>query len=260
MLLHWFSHSAQELSQCLGLRQPCLATFSGPWAHTILQWGWMFILLLYGVHEVIFLICYLSPAKGWDFFSQDVMVFCYPAGRKVTICVCYLSQSYSNDEHSPEPRDMLRSSPSRSHRHSVGFVPTVYNGTLPPSEFLRFLHKHARNTIIQSPPSLYHGGMSVLSDSAHRGLAPCPAVTAVMRNPVYTVRSHRVHTSNCPSVASQICHQHTHTRLPPPPHFTDYLMFMSKVFKLLVHSFWWDLLWWLIFLNEPVSQRHNHII
>nr|XP_020458848.1 disks large homolog 5-like [Monopterus albus] len=89
-------------------------------------------------------------------------------------------QSYSNDENSPEPRDMLHSSPSRSHRHSVGFVPTVYNGTLPPN-------------------------------SAHRGLAPCPAVTAVMRNPVYTVRSHRVHTSNCPSVVSQICHQHTHT-------------------------------------------------
>lgn len=37
-------------------------------------------------------------------------------------------------------------------------------------------------------------------------------MTAVMRNPVYTVRSHRVHTSNCASVASQICHQHTHTR------------------------------------------------
>ncbi|KAM8859736.1 disks large homolog 5a isoform 3-T3 [Spinachia spinachia] len=89
-------------------------------------------------------------------------------------------QSYSNDEHSPEPRDMLRSSPSRSHRHSVGFVPTVYNGTLPPN-------------------------------SAHRGLSPCSAVTAVMRNPVYTVRSHRVHTSNCQSVTSQICHQHTHT-------------------------------------------------
>ncbi|XP_013860552.1 disks large homolog 5a isoform X3 [Austrofundulus limnaeus] len=89
-------------------------------------------------------------------------------------------QSYSNDEHSPEPRDMLRSSPSRSHRHSVGFVPTHYSGSLPPN-------------------------------SAHRGLSPCPAVTAVMRNPVYTVRSHRVHTSNCPSVASQICHQQTHT-------------------------------------------------
>uniref|UniRef100_A0A8C5HAW4 Discs, large homolog 5a (Drosophila) n=1 Tax=Gouania willdenowi TaxID=441366 RepID=A0A8C5HAW4_GOUWI len=72
--------------------------------------------------------------------------------------------------------DMLRSSPSRSHRHSVGFVPPVFNGSV-----------------------------------THRGLSPCPAVTAVMRNPVYTVRSHRVHTSNCPTVASQMCHQHTHT-------------------------------------------------
>ncbi|XP_038148825.1 disks large homolog 5a isoform X2 [Cyprinodon tularosa] len=89
-------------------------------------------------------------------------------------------QSYSNDDHSPDSRDVLHSSPSPSNRHSVGLVPAVYNGSLPPN-------------------------------SAHRGLSPCPAVTAVMRNPVYTVRSHRVHTSNCPSVASQICHQHTHT-------------------------------------------------
>uniref|UniRef100_A0A671LVX6 Disks large homolog 5-like n=1 Tax=Sinocyclocheilus anshuiensis TaxID=1608454 RepID=A0A671LVX6_9TELE len=37
------------------------------------------------------------------------------------------------------------------------------------------------------------------SDSAHRGLAPCSAVTAVMKNPVYMVRSHRVHTNNCPT-------------------------------------------------------------
>nr|XP_057914653.1 disks large homolog 5-like isoform X3 [Doryrhamphus excisus] len=103
-----------------------------------------------------------------------------PAFQRTPPCSCHPSQSYSNDEHSPEPRDMLRSSPSRSHRHSVGFVPTVYNGTLPPN-------------------------------SAHRGLSPCPAVTAVMRNPVYTVRSHRVHASNCPSVASQICHQHAPT-------------------------------------------------
>ncbi|XP_072533994.1 disks large homolog 5a isoform X3 [Salminus brasiliensis] len=93
-------------------------------------------------------------------------------------------QSYSNDGDCVDQREVLRSSPSRPHRHSVGFVPTVYNGTLPPN-------------------------------SVHRGLAPCTAVTAVMRNPVYTVRSHRVHTSNCPSVASQICHQHTH---PSPQH------------------------------------------
>uniref|UniRef100_A0A665WV61 Disks large homolog 5-like n=1 Tax=Echeneis naucrates TaxID=173247 RepID=A0A665WV61_ECHNA len=70
---------------------------------------------------------------------------------------------------------------------------------------MRFHHSH------KFPPSLTWWCVCGLSDSAHRGLAPCPAVTAVMRNPVYTVRSHRVHTSNCPSVASQICHQHTHT-------------------------------------------------
>ncbi|XP_028844179.1 disks large homolog 5a isoform X2 [Denticeps clupeoides] len=92
-------------------------------------------------------------------------------------------QSYSSDDQCVETQEMLRSSPNR-HRHSMGFVPTVYNGTLPPN-------------------------------SAHRGLAPCPAVTAVMRNPVYTVRSHRVHPNNCPSVANQICNQHSH---PSPQH------------------------------------------
>lgn len=30
MPLHWHSHPTQELSQCLGLRQACLATSSGP--------------------------------------------------------------------------------------------------------------------------------------------------------------------------------------------------------------------------------------
>uniref|UniRef100_A0A8C1X4S4 Discs, large homolog 5a (Drosophila) n=1 Tax=Cyprinus carpio TaxID=7962 RepID=A0A8C1X4S4_CYPCA len=53
------------------------------------------------------------------------------------------------------------------------------------------------------------------SDSAHRGLAPCSAVTAVMKNPVYMVRSHRVHTNNCPTVTNQISQQHTH---PSPQH------------------------------------------
>ncbi|XP_030627570.1 disks large homolog 5a [Chanos chanos] len=89
-------------------------------------------------------------------------------------------QSYSNDEQSVEQREILRSSTNRLHRHSVGFVPTVYNGTL-------------------------------LPNSVHRTLAPCPAVTAVMWNPVYTVRSQRVTNNNCPSVASQICQQQTHT-------------------------------------------------
>uniref|UniRef100_A0A8C5CX17 Discs, large homolog 5a (Drosophila) n=1 Tax=Gadus morhua TaxID=8049 RepID=A0A8C5CX17_GADMO len=93
----------------------------------------------------------------------------------------YPWMSYSHEEAPLELREMVRSSPSRSHRHSMGFQPTLYNGSLPPN-------------------------------SAHRGLSPCPAVTAVMRNPVYTVRSHRVHASNCPTVTSPVSHMHTHTR------------------------------------------------
>ncbi|XP_051504097.1 disks large homolog 5-like isoform X2 [Myxocyprinus asiaticus] len=93
-------------------------------------------------------------------------------------------QSYSNDGDCVEQREMLRSSPNRPHRHSVGFVPSAYNGTLPPN-------------------------------SAHRGLAPCSAVTAVMKNPVYMVRSHRVHTNNCPTIVNQINQQQTH---PSPQH------------------------------------------
>ncbi|MFT7807171.1 disks large homolog 5 isoform X1 [Arapaima gigas] len=93
-------------------------------------------------------------------------------------------QSFSNDEQSPEPGDTGHYSPKRAHRHSLGFVPPGYNGTM-------------------------------ASHATHRGLAPCPAVTAVMRNPIYTAWSHRVHTNNCPSVPSQICHPHSH---PSPQH------------------------------------------
>lgn len=50
-------------------------------------------------------------------------------------CVC-VEQSYSNDGDSIDQRDVLRSSPSRPYRHSIGFVPTLYNGTLPPSKSL----------------------------------------------------------------------------------------------------------------------------
>uniref|UniRef100_A0A668AM15 Discs, large homolog 5a (Drosophila) n=1 Tax=Myripristis murdjan TaxID=586833 RepID=A0A668AM15_9TELE len=86
--------------------------------------------------------------------------------------------------------------------------------------------------------------LSFVSDSAHRGLAPCPAVTAVMRNPVYTVRSHRVHTSNCPSVASQILHgsvsltyhacTHVHTRSPSLCHFRYLVKALTTVLCLLL--------------------------
>uniref|UniRef100_A0AAQ5ZTA7 Discs, large homolog 5b (Drosophila), tandem duplicate 1 n=1 Tax=Amphiprion ocellaris TaxID=80972 RepID=A0AAQ5ZTA7_AMPOC len=44
------------------------------------------------------------------------------------------------------------------------------------------------------------------------GLAPCPAVTAVMRNPVYTAWSHEIQTNNCPPAPSSGIHPHSHTR------------------------------------------------
>uniref|UniRef100_A0A3B3S6P0 Discs, large homolog 5a (Drosophila) n=1 Tax=Paramormyrops kingsleyae TaxID=1676925 RepID=A0A3B3S6P0_9TELE len=56
--------------------------------------------------------------------------------------------------------------------------------------------------------------LSSATAAGFSGLAPCPAVTAVMRNPIYTAWSHRVHTNNC-SVPSQICHPHSH---PSPQH------------------------------------------
>uniref|UniRef100_A0AAQ5Y7B5 Discs, large homolog 5b (Drosophila), tandem duplicate 1 n=1 Tax=Amphiprion ocellaris TaxID=80972 RepID=A0AAQ5Y7B5_AMPOC len=43
------------------------------------------------------------------------------------------------------------------------------------------------------------------------GLAPCPAVTAVMRNPVYTAWSHEIQTNNCPPAPSSGIHPHSHT-------------------------------------------------
>ncbi|XP_057214878.1 disks large homolog 5 isoform X2 [Triplophysa rosa] len=82
-------------------------------------------------------------------------------------------QSFSNDEQSPEPVDLVRFSPFRSNRHSAAFSSA---------------HAHT------SP----------------RTLSPYPAVTAVMRNPVYTAWSHCVKTTNSPSVPA-----HTHSPVSP---------------------------------------------
>ncbi|XP_031699324.1 disks large homolog 5-like isoform X2 [Anarrhichthys ocellatus] len=117
-------------------------------------------------------------------------------------------QSFSNDEHSPEPMDLLRFSPMRSNRYSMTFVPPSYG--------------------------------SVTSHPAQRGLAPCPAVTAVMRNPVYTAWSHEIQTNNCPPApSSHTSPQHqgclsldlghkrtgdlTETSCSQPPHSTNSL-------------------------------------
>ncbi|XP_013767111.1 disks large homolog 5-like [Pundamilia nyererei] len=88
-------------------------------------------------------------------------------------------QSFSNDEHSPEPVDLLRFSPIRTNRYSVQYAPKSYS--------------------------------SIASHPAQRSFAPCPAVTAVMRNPVYTAWSHEVQANNPPPAPSSSSHPHTHT-------------------------------------------------
>ncbi|KAK6328397.1 hypothetical protein J4Q44_G00003750 [Coregonus suidteri] len=94
-------------------------------------------------------------------------------------------QNVSKDEASPEPVDLVRFCPTRSHRYSMPLVPPGYSSTM-----------------------AAHPG--------HRGLAPCPAVTAVMRNPVYTAWSHDVHTNNnCPPAPTSGNHSHSH---PSPQH------------------------------------------
>ncbi|XP_054605194.2 disks large homolog 5 isoform X3 [Nothobranchius furzeri] len=80
------------------------------------------------------------------------------------------TQSFSNDEDSPEPVDLIRFSPSRTNRYSMPFAPPGY--------------------------------ISITAPPPQRRLAPCPAMAAVMRNPVYTAWSHEIQTNNCPAAPS----------------------------------------------------------
>ncbi|KAM4032893.1 disks large homolog 5 isoform 1-T1 [Anomaloglossus baeobatrachus] len=85
----------------------------------------------------------------------------------------------SEDRLSPEiNHEWVRFSPTRSPRHSDIFASTLYG--------------------------------SGMSGTVPRSLAPCPAVTAVLRNPIYTAWSHRVPSNNCPSSTGQVCSQHMH--------------------------------------------------
>ncbi|XP_029977855.1 disks large homolog 5-like isoform X2 [Sphaeramia orbicularis] len=88
-------------------------------------------------------------------------------------------QSFSNDENSPEPVDLLRFSPMRTNRYSMPFSPPSYS--------------------------------SITAHPAQRGLAPCPAVTAVMRNPVYTAWSHEIQSNNSPPAPGTGVHTHSLT-------------------------------------------------
>ncbi|XP_029954497.1 disks large homolog 5-like isoform X3 [Salarias fasciatus] len=88
-------------------------------------------------------------------------------------------QTFSNDQHSPEPMDLLRFSPMRSNRYSMQFAPPSYGNTA--------------------------------AHPAQRGLAPCPAVTAVMRNPVYTAWSHEIQNNSGPPPSSSGTPANSHT-------------------------------------------------
>ncbi|XP_039196731.1 disks large homolog 5 isoform X3 [Crotalus tigris] len=79
---------------------------------------------------------------------------------------------------SPEAQEWPTYSPKRASRHSDGFVSAC----------------------------LYSGSLS--GGTIPRNIAPCSAVTAVMRNPIYTAWSHRIATTNCSSAANQYCHLH----------------------------------------------------
>ncbi|XP_078055662.1 disks large homolog 5a isoform X10 [Mustelus asterias] len=102
-------------------------------------------------------------------------------------CSPLLKYNTSEECLSLELHEWHRYAPKRSHRHSGGYVSSAYNG----------------------PAS---------AGSVQRNFVPCPAVTAVLRNPnvpFFTVRSRMVHSANYPSMASQMCYphpQHSRTR------------------------------------------------
>ncbi|XP_038639162.1 disks large homolog 5a isoform X7 [Scyliorhinus canicula] len=121
------------------------------------------------------LISGLSPQESVDSHSHyDSHASCSPI----------LKYNTSEECLSLELHEWHRYTPKRSHRHSGGYVSTVYNG----------------------PAS---------AGSVQRNFVPCPAVTAVLRNPnvpFFTVRSRMVHSGNYPSMASQMCHPHPQHR------------------------------------------------
>ncbi|XP_077358861.1 disks large homolog 5-like isoform X2 [Festucalex cinctus] len=82
--------------------------------------------------------------------------------------------SFSKDEHSPEPMDLLRFSPMRNNRYSIHFTPPSYN--------------------------------NAVAHPAPRGVTP-----SVMRNAGYPAWSHETHeTSNCPAGPSSSVRTHLH--------------------------------------------------
>ncbi|XP_037319850.2 disks large homolog 5-like isoform X1 [Pungitius pungitius] len=102
-----------------------------------------------------------------------------PNVTPIHIPVAMQVQSFSNDEHSPEPMLSERFSPNRSNRYGM----------------------HS------APPS--HGSRT--SHTAQQGLAPRPAVKAVITNPVYPPWSHEIQTNRYPPASSSGVQPRSHT-------------------------------------------------
>ncbi|XP_069741561.1 disks large homolog 5a isoform X5 [Narcine bancroftii] len=110
---------------------------------------------------------------------------------------------------------MKESIGSHSHyeSHESSFTISRYNTSeerlsMEPQEWHRYTPKRSQR---QSSGSLSTTLNCRTSGSAQRSFVPCPAVTAVLRNPnvpFFTVRSHMVHSANYPSMASQMCYPH----------------------------------------------------
>ncbi|XP_053548098.1 disks large homolog 5 [Bombina bombina] len=149
---------------------------------------------------------------------------CREDGTDCTLSGCRASgevEGCLQREEEPEvKRPRPRSAPALRHRLApVPFThPALQSPKFPPSsegrlspelthEWIRFSPTRSARHSDVFAASLYGPGMS---GTVPRGLAPCPAVTAVVRNPIYTTWSHRVHANNCPSSTGQVCQQHLH--------------------------------------------------
>ncbi|MEQ2215666.1 hypothetical protein XENOCAPTIV_004087, partial [Xenoophorus captivus] len=76
---------------------------------------------------------YKSPKQRKSVFDPDTFKRPETPSSKLE----YLAANQITAAASHSPQDMLHSSPGPSNRHSVGLVPAVYNGSLPPSKLLK---------------------------------------------------------------------------------------------------------------------------
>ncbi|KAM8923762.1 disks large homolog 5 isoform 2-T2 [Pelodytes ibericus] len=154
--------------------------------------------------------------------SRGVGKCCLEDGKDCALPGCRLPGEVESCLQRAEEPEVKRprplSAPALRHRLAPVTIPHATLQKFPQSSEERLSPELAHEWIRFSPTrfprhsevfttSLCAPGMS---GTVPRSLAPCPAVTAVLRNPIYTAWSHRVPSSNCPSSTGQPCTQHMH--------------------------------------------------